>query len=108
MANVLKLSTKFFLGTPREIKRGDFERVWRKADHQIKGVFYSNGQEQFIWSQGDYSTSGEGDEILIRIDTNQQSQEVVAHMLIGLMKLSVLMRMGGTFGGKEAQWPCQH
>ena len=102
------LKQNSFLGTPREIKRGDFEGAWRKADHQIEGVFYSNGQEQFyLESQAVIAHLGEGNEILIQASTQNPTelQEVVAHMLgIGFNEVvCTCRRMGGAFGGKETQ-----
>ena len=102
------LKQNSFLGTPREIKRGDFEGAWRKADHQIEGVFYSNGQEQFyLESQAVIAHPGEGNEILIQASTQNPTelQEVVAHMLgIGFNEVvCTCRRMGGAFGGKETQ-----
>ena len=88
------LKQNSFLGTPREIKRGDFEEAWCRADHQIKGVFYSNGQEQFyLESQAVIAYPGEGNEILIQASTQNPTelQEVVAHMLgIGFITLRIL------------------
>ncbi|MDG2198892.1 MAG: xanthine dehydrogenase molybdopterin binding subunit [SAR324 cluster bacterium] len=97
-----------FLGNLREIKRGDFEGAWRKAEHQIEGVFYSNGQEQFyLESQAVIAHPGEGNEILIQASTQNPTelQEVVAHMLgIGFNEvICTCRRMGGAFGGKETQ-----
>ncbi|MGA1491316.1 MAG: xanthine dehydrogenase molybdopterin binding subunit [bacterium] len=102
------LKQNSFLGTPREIKRGDFEGAWRQADHQIEGVFYSNGQEQFyLESQAVIAHPGEGNEILIQASTQNPTelQEVVAHMLgIGFNEVvCTCRRMGGAFGGKETQ-----
>ena len=102
------LKQNSFLGTPREIKRGDFEGTWRKADHQLEGVFYSNGQEQFyLESQAAIAHPGEGNEILIQASTQNPTelQEVVGHML-GISFNEVVCtcrRMGGAFGGKETQ-----
>ena len=39
-----------FLGTPREIKRGDFEGAWHKADHQIEGCFIATAKSNSIWN----------------------------------------------------------
>ena len=102
------LKQNSFLGTPREIKRGDFEGAWRQADHQIEGVFYSNGQEQFyLESQAVIAHPSEGNEILIQASTQNPTelQEVVAHMLgIGFNEVvCTCRRMGGAFGGKETQ-----
>ena len=102
------LKQNSFLGTSRVIKRGDFDEAWLKADHQIEGVFYSNGQEQFyLESQAVIAHPGEGDEILIQASTQNPTelQEVVAHMLSIDFKevVCTCRRMGGAFGGKETQ-----
>ncbi|MEC8189190.1 MAG: molybdopterin cofactor-binding domain-containing protein, partial [SAR324 cluster bacterium] len=41
------LAKEEFLGVPRKIERGDFEKAWEEAEHRLEGTFHCNGQEHF-------------------------------------------------------------
>ena len=97
-----------YLGTPREIQRGDFEQAWKRASYCAEGTFFSNGQEQFyLESQVAIASPGEDAEMWIQSSTQNPTelQEVVAHMLDIPFRevICSCRRMGGAFGGKETQ-----
>ncbi|MBC8259177.1 MAG: xanthine dehydrogenase molybdopterin binding subunit [SAR324 cluster bacterium] len=102
------LAAKQFIGEARELKKGDFEKVWNEAEHKIAGTFLCNGQEQFyLESQAALAWRGENGEILVHSSSQNPTeiQEVVAEALgLGFHEVvCVCKRMGGGFGGKETQ-----
>ena len=46
------IAAQQFIGPTRTIQCGDFEAVWKEAEHRLEGVFHCNGQEQ-SWLQPD-------------------------------------------------------
>ena len=102
------LAKEEFLGVPRKIERGVFEKAWEEAEHRLEGTFHCNGQEHFyLESQAVLVVPGEEDQLPVHSSTQNTSeiQQVVAEALnLGLHQVvAVCKRMGGGFGGKETQ-----
>ena len=102
------LAKEEFLGVPRKIERGDFEKAWEEAEHRLEGIFHCNGQEHFyLESQAVLVVPGEEDQLHVHSSTQNTSeiQQVVAEALnLGFHQVvAVCKRMGGGFGGKETQ-----
>lgn len=97
-----------FLGSPKEIRRGDAEGALRAAPHVLQGRLEIGGQEHFyLESQGAIAYPGEDGQMVIHSSTQNTTeiQDVVAEVL-GLGQhqvVCVCKRMGGGFGGKETQ-----
>jgi len=102
------IAARSFIGETRFIRRGDAEAAIAAADHVIEGVFLNNGQDHFyLESQAALVVPGEFDQLTVHSSTQHPTevQEVVAHLLgIDMSRVVVrTKRMGGAFGGKEAQ-----
>ena len=102
------LAKEEFLGVPRKIERGYFEKAWEEAEHRLEGTFHCNGQEHFyLESQAVLVVPGEEDQLHVHSSTQNTSeiQQVVAEALnLGFHQVvAVCKRMGGGFGGKETQ-----
>ncbi len=102
------LAKEEFLGVPRKIERGVFEKAWEEAEHRLEGTFHCNGQEHFyLESQAVLVVPGEEDQLHVHSSTQNTSeiQQVVAEALnLGFHQVvAVCKRMGGGFGGKETQ-----
>ncbi|MGA0348024.1 MAG: xanthine dehydrogenase molybdopterin binding subunit [bacterium] len=102
------LAKEEFLGVPRKIERGDFEKAWEEAERRLEGTFHCNGQEHFyLESQAVLVVPGEEDQLHVHSSTQNTSeiQQVVAEALnLGFHQVvAVCKRMGGGFGGKETQ-----
>ncbi|HYM62501.1 MAG TPA: xanthine dehydrogenase molybdopterin binding subunit [Thermoanaerobaculia bacterium] len=99
---------KQFIAATRFIRRGDAAEAFAKAEHVIEGTFVNGGQDHFyLESQAAMAVPGELGALTIYSSTQHTSevQEVSAHLL-GLPANKVVVitkRMGGGFGGKEAQ-----
>jgi xanthine dehydrogenase large subunit len=99
---------KQFLEPVRRIKRGDIEAGFKSADHILEGTWYNNGQDHFyLEGHAALVYPGEYDQLVIHSSTQHPSevQEAIAHLL-GLrvnQVVCIAKRMGGGFGGKEAQ-----
>ncbi len=97
-----------YIGPPRRIGRGDFDSAFKKAPHQLSGVFHNLGQEQFyLESQAALAYPGEEGQIVVHSSTQSTTeiQHVVAEALgLGMHEVvCICQRMGGAFGGKETQ-----
>jgi xanthine dehydrogenase large subunit len=97
-----------FIGDTRFIRRGDAEAAIAAADHVLEGVFINGGQDHFyLESQAALVVPGEFDQLTVHSSTQHPTevQEVIAHLLgIDMSRVVVhTKRMGGAFGGKEAQ-----
>lgn len=97
-----------FIGVPRQISTGDVEDAFKIAENILEGTFISGGQEHFyLESQASIAYPSENDSIVIHSSTQHPSEIVqVASNLLGLQQNQVICinkRMGGGFGGKEAQ-----
>jgi xanthine dehydrogenase large subunit len=102
------IAAKSFIGDTRFIRRGDAEAAIAAADHVLEGVFINAGQDHFyLESQAALVVPGEFDQLVVHSSTQHPTevQEVVAHLLgIDMSRVVVnTKRMGGAFGGKEAQ-----
>ena len=97
-----------FIGDTRYIRRGDPDAAIAAADHVLEGVFHNGGQDHFyLESQAALVIPGEFGALTVHSSTQHPTevQEVLAHIL-GLDMSQVVVntkRMGGAFGGKEAQ-----
>jgi xanthine dehydrogenase large subunit len=97
-----------FIGETRYIRRGDADAAIASAEHVIEGVFFNQGQDHFyLESQAAIVQPGENGAMHVLSSTQHPTevQEVIAHLL-GLQMNQVVVttkRMGGAFGGKEAQ-----
>lgn len=97
-----------FIGEPRYIRRGDVDGAFAKAKHVIEGVFECGGQDHFyLESQAALAVPGERGALTVHSSTQHPTevQESIAHLLGRDMSQVVVLtkRMGGAFGGKEAQ-----
>lgn len=97
-----------FIGDTRYIRRGDPVAALASAEHVLEGVFLNNGQDHFyLESQAALVVPGEFDALMVHSSTQHPTevQEVIAHLLDIDMSQVVVQtkRMGGAFGGKEAQ-----
>jgi xanthine dehydrogenase large subunit len=102
------IAANSFIGETRYIRRGDAEAALKTADHVLEGVFECGGQDHFyLESQAALVVPGEYDALNVHSSTQHPTevQEVIAHLL-GIDMSQVVVqtkRMGGAFGGKEAQ-----
>ena len=102
------IAAQSFIGETRVIRRGDCESAFANAEHVLEGVFVNAGQDHFyLESQAAIAVPGEHGALTVHSSTQHPTevQEVVAHLL-GLQMNQVIVltkRMGGAFGGKEAQ-----
>ena len=102
------IAAQSFIGETRYIRRGDAEAALKSAEHVIEGVFACGGQDHFyLESQAALVVPGEHDALTVHSSTQHPTevQEVLAHLL-GIDMAHVVVqtkRMGGAFGGKEAQ-----
>ncbi|HYH08953.1 MAG TPA: xanthine dehydrogenase molybdopterin binding subunit [Thermoanaerobaculia bacterium] len=102
------VAAQSFIGETRFIRRGDAESALASADHVLEGVFECGGQDHFyLESQAALVVPGEHDALTVHSSTQHPTevQEVIAHLL-GIDMSQVVVqtkRMGGAFGGKEAQ-----
>jgi xanthine dehydrogenase large subunit len=102
------IDAQTFIGETRYIRRGDADTAIRSAEHVIEGVFHNLGQDHFyLESQAAIVEPGEFGQLRILSSTQHPTevQEVIAHLLgLGMHQVVVTTkRMGGAFGGKEAQ-----
>lgn len=97
-----------FIGPTRTIKKGDVEKAFREAPHQLAGTIEMGGQDHFyLESQASIAYPGENGQMEIHSSSQHPTevQHVVAHAL-GIkyhQVISTVKRMGGAFGGKESQ-----
>ncbi|HEX6097418.1 MAG TPA: xanthine dehydrogenase molybdopterin binding subunit [Thermoanaerobaculia bacterium] len=102
------IAAQSFIGGPRVIRRGDADAALASAEHVLEGVFVNGGQDHFyLESQAALAVPGEFGAVTVYSSTQHPTevQEVVAHLL-GIDMSEVVIttkRMGGAFGGKEAQ-----
>jgi xanthine dehydrogenase large subunit len=102
------IAANSFIGETRYIRRGDADAALASAEHVIEGVFHNAGQDHFyLESQAALVQPGELGAMHVLSSTQHPTevQEVIAHLL-GLQMNQVVVttkRMGGGFGGKEAQ-----
>ncbi len=97
-----------FQGRQPTIRRGDVAQGFGAADHVFTGITESGGQEHFyLETHASLALLDESGQVLVHASTQHPSetQEMVARVL-GLPRNAVTvqsLRMGGGFGGKEAQ-----
>jgi len=102
------IAAQSFIGETRFIRRGDPDAALAFAEHVLEGVFENAGQDHFyLESQAALVQPGEFGAMHVLSSTQHPTevQEVIAHLL-GLQMNQVVVttkRMGGAFGGKEAQ-----
>jgi xanthine dehydrogenase large subunit len=102
------IAAESFIGPTRVIRRGDPETALASAEHVLEGVFFNQGQDHFyLESQAAIAYPGEFGAVSVLSSTQHPTevQEVIAHLL-GMDMSEVVVstkRMGGAFGGKEAQ-----
>jgi xanthine dehydrogenase large subunit len=102
------IAAQSFIGETRYIRRGGADAALASAEHIIEGVFNNAGQDHFyLESQAAIVQPGEFGAMHVLSSTQHPTevQEVIAHLL-GLQMNQVVVttkRMGGAFGGKEAQ-----
>ncbi len=102
------IAAQSFIGETRYIRRGDADAALASAEHVLEGVFRNAGQDHFyLESQAAIVYPGEHGQLTVHSSTQHPTevQEVIAHLL-GLDMSQVVVntkRMGGAFGGKEAQ-----
>ena len=97
-----------FIGVPRKIERGDVAKVFGESPHQLSGTFRCNGQDHFyLESQAALVYPKEQGQLEVHSSSQHptETQHLVAEAL-GLrfhQVVCIVKRMGGAFGGKEAQ-----
>ncbi|HUP63430.1 MAG TPA: xanthine dehydrogenase molybdopterin binding subunit [Thermoanaerobaculia bacterium] len=102
------IAARSFIGDTRVIRRGDPEAALAASEHVLEGVFINAGQDHFyLESQAALAWPGEHRAVSVLSSTQHPTevQDVIAHLL-GLDMSQVVVstkRMGGAFGGKEAQ-----
>jgi xanthine dehydrogenase large subunit len=102
------IAAESFIGPTRTIIRGDADAALASAEHVLEGIFVNAGQDHFyLESQAALVYPGEFGALTVHSSTQHPTevQEVIAHLL-GLNMSEVVVttkRMGGAFGGKEAQ-----
>ncbi|MDQ3280707.1 MAG: molybdopterin-dependent oxidoreductase, partial [Acidobacteriota bacterium] len=102
------IAAQNFIGETRFIRRGDADAAMASAEHVLEGIFENGGQDHFyLESQAALVVPGEHDALTVHSSTQHPTevQESVAHLL-GIDMSQVVVntrRMGGGFGGKEAQ-----
>jgi xanthine dehydrogenase large subunit len=102
------IAAENFIGPTRVIRRGDADAALAAAEHVLEGVFVNGGQDHFyLESQAALAYPGEEGAVTVHSSTQHPTevQEVIAHLL-GINMSEVIVttkRMGGAFGGKEAQ-----
>jgi xanthine dehydrogenase large subunit len=102
------IAAQSFIGETRYIRRGDADAALAAAEHVLEGVFRNGGQDHFyLESQAALVYPGEHGSLTVHSSTQHPTevQEVIAHLL-GIDMSQVVVntkRMGGAFGGKEAQ-----
>jgi xanthine dehydrogenase large subunit len=102
------IAAESFIGDARYLRRGDADAALASAEHVLEGVFVNGGQDHFyLESQAALAVPGEFGAVTIYSSTQHPTevQEVIAHLLgIDMSEVVVTTkRMGGAFGGKEAQ-----
>jgi len=102
------IEKKSFIGSERQIERGDLEQGFSKSKHILEGEVSIHGADHFyLESQASiaYPTDHGGIEIHTSSQHPTEVQHVVAHALGIKYKdvVCVVKRMGGAFGGKESQ-----
>jgi xanthine dehydrogenase large subunit len=102
------IAARSFIGPTRVIRRGDADPALASAEHVLEGVFVNGGQDHFyLESQAALVVPGEFGAVTVYSSTQHPTevQEVIAHVLgIDMSEVVVTTkRMGGAFGGKEAQ-----
>jgi xanthine dehydrogenase large subunit len=102
------IAAQSFIGETRYIRRGDADGAMASAEHVLEGIFTNAGQDHFyLESQAALVVPGENGALTVHSSTQHPTevQEVIAHLL-GIDMSQVVVntkRMGGAFGGKEAQ-----
>jgi xanthine dehydrogenase large subunit len=102
------IQQKSFLGTPRKIERGDVNAAFANSTNKLSGVFRCNGQDHFyLESQAAVVYPHEQGQLEVHSSSQHptETQHLVAEAL-GLrfnQVVCIVKRMGGGFGGKEAQ-----
>jgi xanthine dehydrogenase large subunit len=97
-----------FVVPPIRLQRGDCQRALEQAPHRVKGRFSVGGQEHFyLEGQISYAIPKENNGMLVLCSTQHptEMQGTIARVL-GLQSHHIVVecrRMGGGFGGKEAQ-----
>lgn len=102
------IAAQRFIGPVRVIRRGDADAALASAEHIVEGTFINGGQDHFyLESQAALAVPGEFGAVTVYSATQHPTevQEVIAHLLgIDMSEVVVTTkRMGGAFGGKEAQ-----
>ncbi len=102
------IAAQSFIGPTRVIRRGDPDAALASAEHVLEGVFINEGQDHFyLESQAAIAYPGEFGAVSVLSSTQHPTevQEVIAHLLgVDMSQVVVTTkRMGGAFGGKEAQ-----
>ena len=102
------IAAQSFIGPTRVIRRGDADAALASAEHVLEGTFINGGQDHFyLESQAALVVPGEFGAVTVYSSTQHPTevQEVIAHLLgIDMSEVVVTTkRMGGAFGGKEAQ-----
>lgn len=101
-------ATQSYIGTARQIERGEVESALAKAAHRLTGTAVIRGADHFyLESQVSAAYPQEDGQIEVHSSSQHptETQHVVAHALgIPFNQVTcIVKRMGGAFGGKESQ-----
>ena len=101
-------AARSFIGSPRQIERGDIDKAFASAPYQRRGHIVIHGADHFyLESQAALAYPKENSQI--EIHSSSQHPTEVQHVVADALGLSskdvvcVVKRMGGAFGGKESQ-----
>jgi len=99
---------KEFIGDTRLIERGDVDAVLKDSAHRLSGTFRCNGQDHFyLESHATIVYPKEQGQLEVHASSQHptETQHLVAEALgLGFHQVvCIVKRMGGAFGGKEAQ-----
>ncbi len=103
-----------FVGPIRKIERGDVDSVFASAKNVMEGVVHNGGQEHFYLETQRALCVPEEDGCVTIYSSTQNPSEVhrMASNVLGMPQNRITIdvkRLGGGFGGKEAQataWAC--
>lgn len=96
------------IGIPRYIERGDVSKAFASATHTLSGVFRCNGQDHF-YLESHASIAYPKEQGQIEVHSSSQHPTETQHLVAEALGLGfhqvvcIVKRMGGGFGGKEAQ-----
>ena len=99
-----------FVTEPLRLKRGDFEKAFKKSPKKLVGELEIGGQDHF-YLEGHVALAIPKEDGEIRVLSSTQHPSEVQHMVAKTLNLPsssvevAVRRMGGGFGGKSDPFP---